>query len=160
MSVHDQMKYVIKQSTTMHLVISGGGLILPQRFETPEVTVLYCTVGLLSSLQLSWNSADWRITSNILQGQPLCFCCLWSHGIVTSFVSDSQIYCCYCINQSVCCLKSHLLHSSWCSGVHLGMFNLLMSFNYCFSLLTQWMIPRIPRMIDISQKEHWLLEIH
>lgn len=124
------MRYLIKQSTTVHLFISGSGLILPQRFETPKVSVR----GLLSSLQLSWNLADWRIASNILldQSSPLCFCCLWSHGIITSFVSDSQIRCCYCISQNICCLKSHLLNSSWCSEVHLGMFNLLTRFQLLF----------------------------
>lgn len=124
------MRYLIKQSTTMILVISDSGLIVPQRFETPKVMV----AGILSSLQLYWNSADWRIVSNILLGQssPLCFCCLWSHGIITSFVSDSQICCCYCISHSVCCLKSRLLHSSCCSGVHLGMFNLLTRFQLLF----------------------------
>lgn len=124
------MRYLIKQSTTMHLVISDSDLIVPQRFETPKVMV----AGILSSLQLYWNSADWRIVSNILLGQssPLCFCCLWSHGIITSFVSDSQICCCYCISHSVCCLKSRLLHSSCCSGVHLGMFNLLTRFQLLF----------------------------
>lgn len=114
----------------MHLVIFGSGFLLPQRFKTPKVTVR----GLLSKLQLSWNSADWRIASNILLGQssPLCFCFLWSHAIITSFVSDGQICCCYCISQSVCCLKSHLLHSSWCLGVHLGMFHLLTRFQLLF----------------------------
>lgn len=99
-------------------------------FETPKVTVR----GLLSSLQLSWNSADWRIASNMLPAQPLplCFCCLWNHTVITSFVSDHQICCCYYFSQSICCLKSHLLHSSWRSGVHLGMFSLLTRFQLLF----------------------------
>lgn len=152
------MRYLIKQSTTMHLVISGSGLMLPQRFETPEVTVR----GLLSSLQLYWNSADWRIVSNILLGQssPLCFCCLWSHGIITSFVSDSQICCCYCIAtvsvvwSHICCIPAVAQEFiSACLIISLG-------FNCCFSLLTQWIIPSFPRMIDISREEHWLLELH
>lgn len=90
--------------------------------------------GLLSSLQRSRNSADWRIASNILPAQPspLCFSCLWSHTVITSFLSDHQICSCYYFSQSVCCLKSCLLHSSWCSGVHLGMFNLLTGFQLLF----------------------------
>lgn len=113
----------------MHLVISGRRIKLPKFLNTEGD----CTWSPFQSSTVR-NSADWRIASNILPAQPspLCFSCLWSHTVITSFLSDHQICCCYCFSQSVCCLKSCLLHSSWCSGVHLGLFNLLTGFQLLF----------------------------